>query len=469
MKVWPLKFRELSSDDFFFADDSGLFFKAGREFLDRYANDRLSSDDQAFLLRNGHAFESDGDLRQIGFFGRWSERQHIGSPSAYIVLVPTLRCDLNCTYCQVSRAPLSARGFDWDEETLDQVIQYLDQLEVEQIKIEFQGGEPLLRLDLLESIVDFARKRFAVAEFVVCTNLQNIDARVLEFVSAKDVFVSTSLDGPREVHTRNRTAEAELTEMFHQNLETILSMFGQNKVSALPTIDPRNPPDPEDLIQSYEKYGFGSIFLRPINYQGFARKSHSTSRLSSQWGDYYRRFLRHLIDRNYRTGRVFEEFYIILCLKRILSAGRDGFFDLRNPNISDKKNVVIDYDGQIYPSDEARMLARVRRVDLSIGSVSDGLDYDKIALLAPGNMNNFDPDCIHCPYQAFCGTDPIDDLSRSGKVDVPRSESWFCQKHLELFDLAVELLYSNEAAVKYSLESWLGVPTLPKRLTPMLR
>lgn len=37
----------------------------------------------------------------------------------YLILVPTLRCNLACGYCQVSRAPENARGFDWSVETME--------------------------------------------------------------------------------------------------------------------------------------------------------------------------------------------------------------------------------------------------------------------------------------------------------------------------------------------------------------
>ena len=46
----------------------------------------------------------------------------------YLILVPTLRCNLSCSYCQVSRAPVDQPGFDWSEETLGHVIRLLEAL-----------------------------------------------------------------------------------------------------------------------------------------------------------------------------------------------------------------------------------------------------------------------------------------------------------------------------------------------------
>jgi len=467
MQVWPLRFRDLDDRRTILADDSGAYFLADSGFVKRYARDVLTPSDKEFLRDKGHAFEGEGDLAHTGFLTRWSRRQHVGGGTAYVILIPTLRCDLKCSYCQVSRAPLAAQGFDWDEETLQKVLGFLDGLPAEEIQIEFQGGEPFLRLDLLQAVAAFARRRFRRVRFVVCSNLHSLNEDILAFLASGDVLISTSLDGPHQVHTRNRTADSALTEAFLGNLERVIGLIGPGRISALPTIDMDDPPNPEELIAAYEKFGFTSLYLRPVNYQGFARKSHPAARTSATWNAYCRDFIAALIARNARTGRVMEEFYLAHCLRRILAPGVDSHTDLRNPNIPTGANAVIDFDGQIYPSDEARMLARIRQVDLAIGNVVDGLDQEKLALLAPGHINNFDPDCIHCPYQPFCGTDPIDDLSRSGRIDVPSRESWFCQRHLAIFDLAMELLYSADPEVEFTLSRWLGLESLPQALRPI--
>ena len=174
MKVWPLRFREFDSGQLFFADDTGAYFASEESFLARYATDALTKADEAFLLRGGRAYDHDGDLAHTAFAWRWTARQSVQQRLAYVILVPTLRCNLTCSYCQVSRAAETARGYDWDEEILRDVLDFLDQLETDEIKIEFQGGEPLLRVELLDRVREFCRQRFARSSFVVCTNLQRL-------------------------------------------------------------------------------------------------------------------------------------------------------------------------------------------------------------------------------------------------------------------------------------------------------
>lgn len=374
----------------------------------------------------------------------------------YLILVPTLRCNLSCSYCQVSRAPVDQPGFDWSEETLGHVIRLLEALDTPSIKIEFQGGEPTLRLDLVEAVIA-ACDRFGEKQFIICTNLSNLEPRLMALLDNPDVYVSTSLDGVAAVHTAQRTGSMAQTGAFLDNCRAILDEYGAGKISALPTIDQSSPPDPDELIDAYLALGQTSIFLRPINYQGFARKRHAASNADHQeWWDYYDRFVARIIARNYADRSVvIEENYLTLCLARIFQAGHDRHVDLRNPNPVGADYIVIDHDGTVYPTDEARMLSRSGVIDLAIGHVASGWDTPETKLLDRHSTNFGDPACDHCAYQPFCGRDLIDDLSRYGSIAKPRHETFFCQKHLHMFDLAMRLIYDPEPAVRYSLAKWM--------------
>jgi len=467
MLIWPLKFRAASDGRVLFADDTGSFFQSSSAFLDRYAQGHLSPEDERFLLEGGHGFDHQEDLTYTAFAYRWSRRQAAAGSLAYVILVPTLRCNLACVYCQVSRAAENAQGYDWTEQTLQDVLEFLDQLPSDSVKIEFQGGEPLLRVDLLERVRTFCRQRFETASFVVCTNLQHLGAREWAFLEDPDTYVSTSIDGDAPTHTRQRTKDPERTGEFFANLRTAVERLGSERISALPTLDPERPPDLEALVDLYAGHGIRSIYLRPISYHGFARKITDAGASFERWSSLYNGFIDQLIRRNAQGGPMIEEYYFSLCLKRVFQPGADGHVDLRNPNQLGADYLVIDHDGTLYPSDEARMLARIGQIDLSIGHVSRGIEGDRLELLNANSFNNLDPDCIHCPYQAFCGTDRIDDLARYGRIDLPRPATWFCQRHLGVFDKIFTLLYSQDEAVRFSLAHWLGVSSLPDGLAPV--
>lgn len=162
-----------------------------------------------------------------------------------------------------------------------------------------------------------------------------------------------------------------------------------------------------------------------------------------------------------------EEYYFVHCLRRVLRPGQDNHVDVRNPNLLGKDYLVIDYDGAFYPTDEARMVTRVGQIDLSMGSVFRGIDQDKLAALNTTTANNFHEDCLHCAYQPFCGVDLIDDLSRYGRIDLPKAETSFCQRHMFIFRKIFDLLYSRDPDVHKSLALWLDVPAFDSALAPV--
>ncbi len=463
MTALAVKARPLSGGGFLLVGDAGDFAAAARPLVERIATDSLTDQDRRSLADEGLFIPNDDVLGEVAYAHRLAGRIAETGPLDYLILVPTLRCNLSCSYCQVSRVAERSKGFDWDERTLAAVLDVLDGIATDRIKIEFQGGEPTLRPDLIRAVISRC-ERFAVRQFVICTNLQRLDGELLEILDRPDVFISTSLDGDASIHARQRTGDVETTDAFLANLRFVIDRYGPAKVSALPTVDPQSLPDMDVLIDSYAAHGIDGVFLRPINYQGFARKRHAEVReLDAAWREYHARFVRRLIERNWTDrSRVLEETYFSICLRRIFQPRADRHVDLRDPNPVGVDYVVVDHDGRIYPTDEARMLTRSGVMDLAIGDVFAGWDGEMRDALNAHATNRFDPTCERCAYQPFCGRDLIDDLSRYGRIDVPRHETEFCRRHLAMFDLAFELVYSDDPAVRYSLSRWLrlaGVPT----------
>lgn len=459
----PLRSRPLANGDVLHVNDSGRFFASDLAFVERTAASERTIEDNAWLEESGHRIDTSDLLSRRAHAWQLAQRLTKGRDLDYLILVPTLRCNLSCSYCQVSRAPLHQPGFDWSAETLNRVLSLIDNLSSEHIQIEFQGGEPTLRSDLIQKVI--ARcERFSERRFVICTNLHEIGDEQWDLFDNPELYISTSLDGDFLTHGLQRTGAD--TARFEANLRGVIERYGSEKVSALPTIDPERPPAIDSVIDTYSQHGLHSIFLRPINYQGFARKRHQRSReASSAWTDYHRTFVRSLIARNWADrSRVLDETYLSVCLRRIFHPGVERHVDLRNPNPLGVDYLVIDHDGTLYPTDEARMLARSGVIDLSLGSVGEDWRTDKWEQLNLHSTNQFDPACVRCAFQPYCGRDIVDDLARYGRVDVPRTETAFCRRHQDIFDFAFELIYDPDPAVRYSLSRWLRLEGTPESL-----
>lgn len=76
------------------------------------------------------------------------------------------------------------------------------------IKIEFQGGDPSTYFEMVKYIIEEAewqnlfKKR--ELEFVICTNLTLLNEKMVKYLKKHNCMISTSLDGPKDLHDRNR-------------------------------------------------------------------------------------------------------------------------------------------------------------------------------------------------------------------------------------------------------------------------
>jgi len=84
------------------------------------------------------------------------------------------------------------------EETADQALKIVFRSPNPAIKIEFQGGEPLLNFDLIRYVVLKAKKINEVEkrdlQFVITTTLSLITDEILDFCKEHKIFLSSSLE-----------------------------------------------------------------------------------------------------------------------------------------------------------------------------------------------------------------------------------------------------------------------------------
>jgi His-Xaa-Ser system radical SAM maturase HxsB len=443
--LFPFRFEPLARR-YLITNDAGDFFLTTSAVLERLVSRSLIPSDEAFVLERGFAFLATGDFYYNSFRSRLRERKTIEPELCYVIAIPTLRCNLACSYCQVARAPEGASGFDWSETTTEQFLAWLDALPGRRVKIEFQGGEPALRLDLVERVVRFCELRFSDPSFVLCTNLTMVDdARLKSLLDRPHFAVSTSLDGPAPIHARNRHRDEQAWIGLKAAIEGLKRRYGDGKIAALPTVMPRDYDRIKEIIDAYVGLGLRSIFLRPVSFHGFARRTLSDVGFDFEgWDAAYCRGLGHIFEINLEQCDPVLEYGLELSLRRIFAPSHNGHVDLRTPNPAALDYIVVDYDGRLYPSDEARMLARIRHTDLAIGSLEHGIDYGKARTLTWNQFNEVHEDCIHCAFGPFCGSDVIDELARYGRIDLPKHTTWFCRSQTARFTMIFEMLARGE-------------------------
>jgi His-Xaa-Ser system radical SAM maturase HxsB len=392
---------------------------------------------------------------------RAARRETVTAGPSLHILVPTLQCGHTCQYCQVSRAQ-SDDGFSMTYAQLDAACERIWESSADVLTVEFQGGDPLLRFDLIvravTTLTGFNRANRKRLRFVVASTLHQLTDDMCGFFATHNVYLSTSLDGPAQLHNKNRPVPGRNShERTLEGIALARSRMGSNTVSALMTTTRASLDYPEEIVDEYVRLGFHDIFLRPLSVYGFAKRNLERVGYSlEEFQIFYRRALDRIFWWN-RQGVPLREVYLSIILNKVLSTFDAGYVDLQSPPGAGSSVLVYNYDGWVYPSDEARMLVETGDQSLRMGVIEEPLENllssrVRAELVHAGQVAA--ADCAECAYRHYCAPNPVDSQAQFGHPDVPAHQTEHCQRHLWLFDLAFTLIKNANEATEELLYAW---------------
>jgi His-Xaa-Ser system radical SAM maturase HxsB len=462
-RLLPMRFLLLDSDRYVLTNLTGEHRVIRRRDLEDLINHLLSVHSTVYDdLKAGH-FLADNDSTVYGELLASKYRTRLSQLSDFTALhlfVVTLRCDHSCQYCQVSRVSEDRSAFDMTPEIADRAIALMFKSPSSHLKVEFQGGEPLLNFALIRYIVSEVNKRNdgRNIQFVITSNLSPLTDEMLEFSREQQIYFSTSLDGPAELHNHNRPHPSrDSHDRVVNGIKRIRDRLGGDAVSALMTSTAESLKQPGPIIDEYVRLGFNSIFLRYISPYGFAAKT--SARIgyeTEQFIDFFKRGLQHIINLN-RDGVIMREVYSQILLRRMLTNYPSGYVDLQSPAGIGISVLAYNYDGSVYASDEGRMLAEMGDTTFRLGTVFN--TYQELFLdsnLLPfvfETMLEGTPGCCDCAFLPFCGTDPVFHHRTQGNIIGHRPTSAFCKRNMELMRHLIRLLEDDPPSASI-LRSW---------------
>jgi radical SAM protein with 4Fe4S-binding SPASM domain len=214
-----------------------------------------------------------------------------------------------------------------------------------------------------------------------------------------------------------------------------------------------------------------AIFLRPLSPYGFAVKT--AKAIGYDMGDFLRFYIRALekIIAVNRTGRHFPELYATLILQKILTPYPLGYVDLQSPAGAGFSAVVYNYDGEVYASDEARMLAEMDDTSFRLGNVLEDSYQDiffgeRMQSMAAASCNEGLAGCSDCAFQPWCGADPVYHHATQGDMFGHRPSSGFCKKNMSIIRHLLQLLHSGDGDLEDIFWSWINRTSLAETRMP---
>lgn len=468
--LFPLTFRRFGPDTILLVNQVGEFHLLNSQDFQRLVEGTLDINSDCFLdLKSKHFVYTSDESTAVRLLATKlrTKKGHLRNFTVLHMVVTTACCNCNCHYCHASSSAPEDGPLNMSLETAHAVTDMIFQTPSPVTKIEFQGGESLVNWQVVKFIIEYAEQKNLTAkkslEFVLCTNLILLTAEHLEYLQKHNVAISTSLDGPKELHDQHRVCRdgSSSYDRFKGKLSLVRSTLGDSyRCSPLLTVTKSNLPRLSEVVDEYVNMGFDGIFIRTLNPYGMAQSQwESLGYTPDEFIVAYKAAFDHIISLN-RQGTFFTEYYAALLLSRILTPFSTGFVDLQSPSGAGISGVIYDYNGNVYPSDESRMLARVGDDHFLLGNVhsnnyQDIFGGNKLRSLVANSVIETLPGCSGCAYQLYCGVDPIRYYVECGDEIGHRPTSDFCKKHMALFDFLIDVLASGDKTTADVLWSWL--------------
>ena len=447
-------------DKYLLTTDQGSWIALEKKEYDDFINGRLDSNLFENLEKRGIII-TQNNLKLITEDYR-KRLNYLFRGNSLHILTTTKRCNLKCVYCHSAVASKIAneKEYDMDKKTAKKTLEFIFQTPEKVITIEFQGGETLLREDLFKYVVKEAKKinkkHNKNIRFALVSNLTLMTDELLNWIKKEKVDICTSLDGPKELHDKNRWFEGgkasyeEVTSQLKRLKEKGINHIGMLMVTTKYSI-----PLWKEIVDEYVKWGQQSLQLKYINKLGFADLAwKQIGYTMDEFLDFWEKSVDYMIELN-KKGIKIQERFVVLILKKILTKFDPNFLDFRGPTCGAVAGqLAYDHKGDIFSCDEGRMNKEM----FGLGTVKDS-NYEKVlssekaqGIISASIIDN-NIMCDKCAYKPWCGLCPVISYAEQGNI-LPKISNFSLHKlHEFQFDYVFEKLLFDKEARKV-LFSW---------------
>ncbi len=384
------------------------------------------------------------------------------------IIAPTLRCNHSCIYCQANSRPLEAKGYDMDEDTAKAVVDFIFQTPSKFITIEFQGGEPLANFPVIKYIIEYAKEKnksskrnlngFYLGDkglaFTIVSNLTMMDEDILNYILSNRIRINTSLDGPEELHNKNRpmrNGKGSYEELVHW-----LDILKKNdpRTSALPTITKYSLDYSKEIVNEYIKQGFNHTRMRELNIAGVAAtKWEDMCYTAEEFIKFWHKYLEYVIGLNKKGVKFWDETtnYIltrILCKKPLFNAC------MNSPCGVGTIQCAYNHLGDVYTCDEARAEETFRLGNVKKDTYKKIFTSESVAAFV-GLSSCLSFSCDECVWHPFCSPCLVSAYGETKSL-VPRFPTFTCRiRGAQTQEIFKKIVLSEDKKI---LLDWMNIP-----------
>lgn len=377
-------------------------------------------------------------------------------PSLHIFVLTT-QCNQRCVYCQAS---VKEDGHMMNKETAKRAVDIAMQSPSNYLSFEFQGGEPLLNYEVMQFIVEYTESinKDKNIQFNLVSNLSLLTEEMIIFFKEHQVSISTSIDGPKDLHMKNRPFRDEKSlDDITKNIEAIRKNSIQN-IGAIQTTTRQSFEYYKEIVDQYIECGMNNIFVRPLTPLGFAQKSwEKIGYTPEEFIAFYKDVFDYIMQLALQGIDIMEG-HAMIFLRKILGHKTGNYTELCSPCGAVRGQLAYYCDGNIYTCDEGRMLAEMGNEAFKVGTVYD--TYEDIVgssvckTMCVASCLEAIPSCEQCVYSPYCGTCPVVNLAMYGSIFTGIPKDYKCRIYKGMLDILFTYLHENDSKKIEIFKRW---------------
>lgn len=307
-------------------------------------------------------------------------------------------CNLRCGYCFASGGTYNTARDYMSAEVGEKAVDFLikNSGEIKNLEVDYFGGEPLMNLDVVKRITEYAKDEAAKAgkrfSFTMTTNCLLLNEETAAWLNGEMDNVVLSIDGRESVHNavRHTVSGRNAYPLILKNALNFRRIRGAAKSYVRGTFTKNNLDFTED-VKALNDLGFDQISMEPVvldENDALAITASDAETVKKE----YERLAEEYLDRR-AGGKWFNFFHYMIDLdhgpcihKRLTGCGAGTEY------------LAVSPTGDIYPCHQF-----VGNSEYYIGNVYDGILHPEIRERFSGYTVLKKEHCADCPAKYYCG------------------------------------------------------------------
>lgn len=339
----------------------------------------------------------------------------------------TENCNLRCKYCYEKNKTTN----EMDYNTIKSIIDYEIKQNNLHSQINFYGGEPLLKKDLIYRTIDYIKHENTKTKFTfgLTTNGTLLDEEFLKYIKKNDfTHIAISVDGNKEVQNRNRVMAngQETFDIVEENAKRALKRL--KNLIAMVVVTKNNLQNLADSVEYLIKLGFKIINLQ-FDYTADWNDM-DLERIKNEYRKVSEIYYKNIINKNNINIIIFDQ--------KIRTYIDDNYICDKECKLG-MKDLYVATDGNLYPC-----IQLVGNPNFVIGNCKNGIETNKRDELIK-NAHKENNTCKQCAIKKRCSHTCCCKNYATTK-DINKVSSIICETEkifIEIADELAEKLYQN--------------------------